>query len=59
MGREALYRHTSNIALDEVRSKLTSKFGSHASPKELVRVSNIPYLTIGKPDRRKLSDDNS
>jgi O-succinylbenzoic acid--CoA ligase len=50
---------TSNIALDEIRSKLTNRFGSHTSPKELVRVSNIPYLSLGKPDRRKLSDDHS
>jgi len=58
-GEKLCIATTSNIALDEVRSKLTNRFGSHASPKELVRVSNIPYLSLGKPDRRKLSDDHS
>jgi O-succinylbenzoic acid--CoA ligase len=58
-GEKLCIATTSNIALDEIRSKLTNRFGSHASPKELVRVSNIPYLSLGKPDRRKLSDDNS
>jgi O-succinylbenzoic acid--CoA ligase len=58
-GEKLCIATTSNIALDEVRIKLTNRFGSHASPKELVRVSNIPYLSLGKPDRKKLSDDNS
>jgi len=58
-GEKLCIATTSNIALDEVRSKLANKFGSHASPKELVIVSNIPYLPIGKPDRRKLSNDHS
>jgi O-succinylbenzoic acid--CoA ligase len=58
-GEKLCIATTSNIALDEIRSKLTNRFGSHASPKELVKVSNIPYLSIGKPDRKKLSDDNS
>ena len=58
-GEKLCIATTSNIALDEIRSKLTNRFGSHTSPKELVRVSNIPYLSLGKPDRRKLSDDNS
>jgi len=35
------------------------KFGAHASPKELIKVSAIPYLGIGKPDRKKLADDNA
>jgi O-succinylbenzoic acid--CoA ligase len=58
-GEKLCIATTSNIALDEIRSKLTNRFGSHASPKELVRVSDIPYLSLGKPDRKKLSDDNS
>lgn len=58
-GEKLCIATTSNIALDEVRSKLTNKFGSHASPKELMKVVQIPYLSIGKPDRRKLSDGQS
>ena len=45
------------IALPDVTIKLKSHFGSHVTPKEIMTVSSIPYLSIGKVDRKKLADD--
>mgnify|MGYP000633621285 CR=1 FL=1 len=50
---------TTDIALESLQVKLKERFGAHASPKELFKVASIPYLAIGKPDRKKLADDHS
>jgi O-succinylbenzoic acid--CoA ligase len=50
---------TQSLALEQLQQKLKQKFGAHASPKELIKVSAIPYLGIGKPDRKKLADDHA
>ena len=41
----------------EIIFYLKERFGSHASPKEIVRVQSIPTLGIGKPDRKKLAGE--
>ena len=48
---------TQHVALDQLQEKLKKKFGAHASPKEMFKVESIPYLALGKPDRKKLADD--
>ena len=50
---------TQDFELSEISSLLKSQFGSHAAPKELLKLDSIPYLSIGKPDRRRLADANS
>ena len=50
---------TTDLELSLIQSKLKEKFGAHASPKQLFKISAIPYLGIGKPDRKKLADDNA
>jgi O-succinylbenzoic acid--CoA ligase len=35
---------------------VAKRFGSHSSPKEIVRVPSIPTTGIGKPDRKKLAE---
>jgi O-succinylbenzoic acid--CoA ligase len=50
---------TQDFDLSEISSLLKSQFGSHAAPKELLKLDSIPYLSIGKPDRRRLADANS
>jgi O-succinylbenzoic acid--CoA ligase len=50
---------TQTFTLDQLQEKLKQKFGAHASPKEMFKVSSIPYLALGKPDRKKLADDNA
>ncbi|MEY2679511.1 MAG: hypothetical protein RLZZ160_589 [Actinomycetota bacterium] len=58
-GEKLCIATTQDIALDALQERLKGKFGAHASPKELIKVSAIPYLGIGKPDRKKLADDNA
>lgn len=58
-GEKLCIATTKEIALESIQLKLKERFGAHASPKELIKVSAIPYLAIGKPDRRKLSDDHA
>ena len=36
---------------------LKDTFGTHASPKKIVKVNTIPLIGIGKPDRKKLSEE--
>jgi O-succinylbenzoic acid--CoA ligase len=50
---------TQTFALDQLQDKLKKKFGAHASPKEMFKVASIPYLALGKPDRKKLADDHA
>ena len=45
------------IALPGVAARLKNHFGDHVSPKEVITVSAIPYLSIGKVDRKKLAND--
>jgi len=39
---------------EEIRNKLRSHFGSHASPKRFLSQIELPLTSIGKPDREKL-----
>jgi O-succinylbenzoic acid--CoA ligase len=50
---------TADLELSLIQSKLKEKFGAHASPKQLFKIAAIPYLGIGKPDRRKLANDHT
>jgi O-succinylbenzoic acid--CoA ligase len=56
-GEKLCIATTQALSIDAVANKLKSKFGSHASPKEVHTVSTIPYLAIGKPDRKRLAND--
>ena len=58
-GERLCLASTSPLEFDLVAGSLKSEFGKHASPKELITIASIPYLSIGKPDRRKLADDYS
>ena len=58
-GEKLCIATTTDIALESLQVKLKERFGAHASPKELFKVASIPYLAIGKPDRKKLADDHS
>ena len=58
-GEKLCLASTAPLEMDLVAKHLTSEFGRHARPQELVTVSAIPYLSIGKPDRRKLANDFS
>jgi O-succinylbenzoic acid--CoA ligase len=58
-GEKLCIATTQSIDLNDLQGRLRGKFGAHASPKELIKVSAIPYLGIGKPDRKKLADDNA
>ena len=50
---------TKSIPHDQVLKQLQEKFGRHVAPKEFFTVASIPYLGIGKPDRKKLAHDHS
>ena len=50
---------TKEIPASLISGKLKERFGNHVSPKEILSVSEIPYLSIGKPDRKRLAHDNS
>ncbi|MBU3692700.1 MAG: AMP-binding protein [Candidatus Nanopelagicaceae bacterium] len=50
---------TADLELSLLQSKLKEKFGAHASPKQLYKIAAIPYLGIGKPDRKKLANDHA
>jgi O-succinylbenzoic acid--CoA ligase len=56
-GEKLCIATTQNFALAEFQDRLKQKFGAHASPKEIFKVPSIPYLALGKPDRKKLADD--
>ena len=56
-GQKLCIATTQDLALPALQDTLKRKFGSHASPKELFKVDSIPYLSLGKPDRKKLADD--
>jgi len=58
-GEKLCIATTTDIALESLQVKLKERFGAHASPKELFKVASIPYLAIGKPDRKKLADDHA
>ncbi len=58
-GEKLCIATTTDIALESLQVKLKERFGAHASPKELFKVACIPYLAIGKPDRKKLADDHA
>ena len=50
---------TKEFPVNMISGKLKERFGSHVSPKEILSVKEIPYLSIGKPDRKRLANDNS
>ena len=56
-GQRLCLATTSPIAMESVSQSLKNKFGNHVSPKEIHTVDVIPYLSIGKPDRKKLEHD--
>jgi len=56
-GERLCLASTSSLAIDTISHSLKSEFGNHASPKEILKVASIPYLSIGKPDRKKLAHD--
>ena len=58
-GEQLCIATTSNLSLEAMSPLLKERFGSHAAPKKLFRVTSIPYLSIGKPDRKKLANDNA
>jgi len=58
-GEKLCIATTQPLTLDEITPKLKAKFGNHASPKELVSVNTIPYLALGKPDRKQLARDHA
>ncbi len=39
-----------------IKDSLRTEFGGHAVPKELIFNTEIPLISIGKPDRKKLRD---
>ena len=58
-GEKLCLATTKEIPADLITLKLKERFGGHASPKEILRVKEIPYMSIGKPDRKQLANDNS
>ena len=56
-GEKLCIATTQALSFELVANKLKSQFGSHASPKEVHTVSAIPYLALGKPDRKRLAND--
>ncbi|MFM7359795.1 MAG: AMP-binding protein [Actinomycetota bacterium] len=56
-GEKLCIATTKDLSIDLLSSKLKSKFGGHAAPKELHHVNEIPYLALGKPDRKRLAND--
>ena len=58
-GEQLCIATTLDLNLSQLQEKLKNQFGAHASPKRLVKLSAIPYLGIGKPDRKRLADDNA
>ena len=58
-GEKLCLASTSPLNIDDISHSLIEEFGRHARPQELITLSAIPYLSIGKPDRRKLAHDNS
>jgi len=41
---------------DEVKTALKAQFGSHCAPKLLCHIPELPKTSLGKPDRKKLSE---
>ena len=58
-GEQLCIATTLELELSNIQSKLKEKFGAHTSPKQLFKVAAIPYLGIGKPDRKKLANDHA
>ncbi len=56
-GEKLCIATTGDLSLEALANKLKSKFGGHAAPKELIKVDVIPYLALGKPDRKRLAND--
>ncbi|MBU3716626.1 MAG: AMP-binding protein [Candidatus Nanopelagicaceae bacterium] len=56
-GEKLCIATTQDLSLELLSNKLKSKFGGYAAPKELIRVNEIPYLALGKPDRKRLAND--
>jgi len=56
-GEKLCIATTQAISIDLVASKLKARFGNHATPKEVHTVNAIPYLALGKPDRKRLAND--
>ncbi len=58
-GEKLCLASTGSFTLEELTKKVKERFGNHAAPKELFQVEEIPYLSIGKPDRKKLARDHA
>jgi len=58
-GEQLCIATTADLSLERVSPLLKAKFGEHVAPKKLLKISKIPYLSIGKPDRKKLANDNA
>ncbi|MFM8205179.1 MAG: AMP-binding protein, partial [Actinomycetales bacterium] len=56
-GEKLCIATTQALSADLVTSKLKARFGNHAAPKEVHTVAAIPYLALGKPDRKRLAND--
>ena len=58
-GEKLCIATTQELSLDLISAKLKAHFGSHAAAKEVFKLNEIPYLALGKPDRKKLAHDHS
>ena len=58
-GQRLCVATTGRLASERIVADVKQRFGHHAAPKEVRTVQEIPYLSIGKPDRRKLAHDFS
>jgi O-succinylbenzoic acid--CoA ligase len=56
-GEKLCIASTEELSPQLLANKLKKKFGGHATPKEIHKVNEIPYLSIGKPDRKRLAND--
>ena len=56
-GEKLCIATTQALSFELVANKLKTQFGNHASPKEVHTVPAIPYLALGKPDRKRLAND--
>ena len=57
-GQRLCIATTLRVSAEDISISLKNEFGRTASPKEVIFLDEIPYLSIGKPDRKKLADDD-
>ena len=51
---DALRAVEGSLDAELIKSTLKDAFGIHAAPKEIIFNVNIPLISIGKPDRKKV-----